>query len=349
MSDTPVVLGIETSCDETGLGVVAGTELRSNVLASQVDIHARFGGVVPEVAARAHVEAMRHLAHRALSEAGVHQSDLDGIAATQGPGLVGALVVGFTFAKSLAWALGKPFIGVNHMEGHLFAPLLGDPGFRPAGRRLARLGWSQPGCPYEGLGRLRDPRRDHRRRGRRGPRQDRPIPRAWLPGRPGHRSGGRERRPDRHRLPPGLAGPAHTTSPSPVSRPHSSPTCGSTGTPAPSRRFRMWLLRCRRQLSTCWSPRRSTPSMPPASRWSAAGEGSWPTRRLRARLQEEADRARGHVVRPAPRSLHRQRRHDRRRRRPQTRPRRGQRLRRRRGCRALACVRAQSPSPSHRP
>ena len=100
MSDTPVVLGIETSCDETGLGVVAGTELRSNVLASQVDIHARFGGVVPEVAARAHVEAVRHLAHRALSEAGVHQSDLDGIAATQGPGLVGALVVGFTFAKS---------------------------------------------------------------------------------------------------------------------------------------------------------------------------------------------------------------------------------------------------------
>ena len=131
MSDTPVVLGIETSCDETGLGVVAGTELRSNVLASQVDIHARFGGVVPEVAARAHVEAVRHLAHRALSEAGVHQSDLDGVAATQGPGLVGALVVGFTFAKSLAWALGKPFIGVNHMEGHLFAPLLGDPVVAP--------------------------------------------------------------------------------------------------------------------------------------------------------------------------------------------------------------------------
>jgi N6-L-threonylcarbamoyladenine synthase len=131
VSDGPVVLGIETSCDETGLGVVAGTELRANVLASQVDIHARFGGVVPEVAARAHVEAVRHLAHRALSEAGVHQADLDGVAATQGPGLIGALVVGFTFAKSLAWALGKPFIGVNHMEGHLFAPLLGDRGFSP--------------------------------------------------------------------------------------------------------------------------------------------------------------------------------------------------------------------------
>lgn len=131
MSDSPVVLGIETSCDETGLGVVAGTELRANVLASQVDLHARFGGVVPEVAARAHVESIRHLAHRALSEAGVHQADLDGVAATQGPGLVGALVVGFTFAKSLAWALRKPFIGVNHMEGHLFAPLLGDPAYAP--------------------------------------------------------------------------------------------------------------------------------------------------------------------------------------------------------------------------
>lgn len=131
MSGGPVVLGIETSCDETGLGVVEGTRLRANVLASQVDIHARFGGVVPEVAARAHVESVRHLAHRALSEAGVHQADLDGIAATRGPGLVGALVVGFTFAKSLAWALGKPFIGVNHMEGHLFAPLLGDPAFTP--------------------------------------------------------------------------------------------------------------------------------------------------------------------------------------------------------------------------
>ncbi|NNF11095.1 MAG: tRNA (adenosine(37)-N6)-threonylcarbamoyltransferase complex transferase subunit TsaD [Acidimicrobiia bacterium] len=131
MSDGPVVLGIETSCDETGLGVVAGTELRANVLASQVDLHARFGGVVPEVAARAHVESVRHLAHRALAEAGVHQADLGGVAATQGPGLVGALVVGFTFAKSLAWALGKPFIGVNHMEGHLFAPLLGDPEFAP--------------------------------------------------------------------------------------------------------------------------------------------------------------------------------------------------------------------------
>ncbi len=125
------VLGIETSCDETGIGVVSGTSLLSNVLASQVDQHARFGGVVPEVAARAHVEAIRHLTHRALAQAGVHQTDLDGVAATRGPGLVGALVVGYAFAKSLAWALGKPFVGINHLEGHLLAPLLSNPGFEP--------------------------------------------------------------------------------------------------------------------------------------------------------------------------------------------------------------------------
>lgn len=130
-SNGPVVLGIETSCDETGIGVVDGTSLLSNVLASQVDQHARFGGVVPEVAARAHVEAIRHLTHRALSQAGIHQTDLDGVAATRGPGLVGALVVGYAFAKSLAWALGKPFIGINHLEGHLLAPMLSNPGFEP--------------------------------------------------------------------------------------------------------------------------------------------------------------------------------------------------------------------------
>ena len=130
-TDGLVVLGIETSCDETGVGVVAGTSLLANILASQVDQHARFGGVVPEVAARAHVEAIRHLTHRALAQAGVHQSDLDGVAATRGPGLVGARGVGYTFAKSLAWALGKPFIGVNHLEGHLLAPILTDAAFEP--------------------------------------------------------------------------------------------------------------------------------------------------------------------------------------------------------------------------
>ncbi|MCJ7725953.1 MAG: tRNA (adenosine(37)-N6)-threonylcarbamoyltransferase complex transferase subunit TsaD [Acidimicrobiia bacterium] len=131
MTDTPVILGIETSCDETAVAVVRGYEVLSNVLASQVDAHARFGGVVPEVAARAHVEAIRALTHRALADAGIHPMDLDAVAATRGPGLAGALLVGFSYGKALAWALGKPFLGIDHMEGHLFAPRLADPAYGP--------------------------------------------------------------------------------------------------------------------------------------------------------------------------------------------------------------------------
>ena len=127
----PLVLAFETSCDETAVAVVRGQEVLSNVLSSQVDLHARFGGVVPEVAARAHVEAIRSLTHRALSEAGVHPDDLDGVAATQGPGLVGSLLVGFSYAKAMAWARRIPFVGVDHMEGHLFAPRLEFADFQP--------------------------------------------------------------------------------------------------------------------------------------------------------------------------------------------------------------------------
>ena len=127
----PLVLGIETSCDETGVAVVEGFEVRSSVLASQTEIHARFGGVVPEVAARAHVEAIRPLVHQALAEAGIYSDQLDAIAATRGPGLIGALMVGFAFGKSLAWSLGKPFYGIDHMEGHLFAPRLEFEAYRP--------------------------------------------------------------------------------------------------------------------------------------------------------------------------------------------------------------------------
>lgn len=131
MTQAPAILGIETSCDETAVAVVRGYEVLSNVLASQVDIHARFGGVVPEVAARAHVEAIRSLTHRALAEAGMHQVDLDAIAATRGPGLAGSLMVGFSYGKALAWALDKPFLGIDHMEGHLFAPRLDDDDYGP--------------------------------------------------------------------------------------------------------------------------------------------------------------------------------------------------------------------------
>jgi N6-L-threonylcarbamoyladenine synthase len=127
----PLILAFETSCDETAVAVVRGTEILSNVLSSQVDLHARFGGVVPEVAARAHVEAIRPLTHRALSQAGVHPDDLDGVAATNGPGLIGALLVGHSFAKATAWARQLPFVGIDHMEGHLMAPRLQFEEFEP--------------------------------------------------------------------------------------------------------------------------------------------------------------------------------------------------------------------------
>ncbi len=126
-----MILGVETSCDETGVAVVEGFTVRSSVLASQTEAHARFGGVVPEVAARAHVEAIRPLVHLALRRAGIHSDELDAVAATQGPGLAGALMVGFSFAKALAWGLGKPFIGIDHMEGHLFAPRLEHEDYEP--------------------------------------------------------------------------------------------------------------------------------------------------------------------------------------------------------------------------
>jgi tRNA N6-adenosine threonylcarbamoyltransferase len=127
----PLVLGIETSCDETGVAVLDGMSVRSSVLSSQVEIHARFGGVVPEVAARAHVEAIRPLVHQAITMAGVHPDELDAVAVTQGPGLVGALMVGYSFAKALAYSLGKPLYGIDHMEGHLFAPRLSFDGYEP--------------------------------------------------------------------------------------------------------------------------------------------------------------------------------------------------------------------------
>ena len=130
-SDAPLILGIETSCDETGVAVLQGLEIRSSVLASQTDAHARFGGVVPEVAARAHVEAIRPLVHLALARAEIHSDQLDAVAATRGPGLAGALMVGFSFGKALAWSLDRPFVGVDHMEGHLFAPRLEDADYAP--------------------------------------------------------------------------------------------------------------------------------------------------------------------------------------------------------------------------
>jgi N6-L-threonylcarbamoyladenine synthase len=118
------VLGIETSCDETGVAVVEDDHVLSNVLGTQADLHARFGGVVPEVAARAHVRALTPLLEEALERAGTRFSDLDGVAVTVGPGLVGALLVGIAGAKAVALASGAAFVGVNHLEGHIWANFL---------------------------------------------------------------------------------------------------------------------------------------------------------------------------------------------------------------------------------
>jgi len=113
------VLGIETSCDETGVGIVRGQTLLVDAVASSVELHARFGGVVPEVASRAHLEAMVPTIERACREAGIRLDDLDAIAVTAGPGLAGALLVGVAAAKSLAVAVGKPLYGVNHLAAHV--------------------------------------------------------------------------------------------------------------------------------------------------------------------------------------------------------------------------------------
>lgn len=116
------ILAIESSCDETSAAVVVnGREVLSNVISSQIDIHTKFGGVVPEVASRKHVEVISVVVQEALDKAGVTLKDIDAIGVTYGPGLVGALLVGLQYAKGLAYSLGKPLIGVNHIEGHISA------------------------------------------------------------------------------------------------------------------------------------------------------------------------------------------------------------------------------------
>ena len=124
MSAEPLVLGIETSCDETGIGIVRGRTLLADAVASSVEDHARFGGVVPEVASRAHLEAMVPTVHRALATAGVQLADLDAIAVTAGPGLAGALLVGVAAAKAYALALELPLFGVNHLAAHVAVDVL---------------------------------------------------------------------------------------------------------------------------------------------------------------------------------------------------------------------------------
>src|ERR1700690_141997 len=170
MPDT-FILGIESSCDETGAAVVrSGETILSNVVASQIATHQPYGGVVPELASREHLKAMVPVVRQALAEAGQTYQSVDAIAVTQGPGLAGALLVGISFAKALAFALDKPLIAVNHLEGHIHAVLLeqrqsgeGELNFPvlalvvsggPTHLYLARQG--EKGWSYENIGHTRD-------------------------------------------------------------------------------------------------------------------------------------------------------------------------------------------------
>jgi N6-L-threonylcarbamoyladenine synthase len=124
MSKELVILGFETSCDETAVAIMRGDDLVVNTISSQVEIHEKFGGVVPEVASRAHAEMIRNIFHNSLNAANLQISDIDVVATTDGPGLVGSLVVGYNFARSISWSIDKPLLTVDHMVGHLAAPLI---------------------------------------------------------------------------------------------------------------------------------------------------------------------------------------------------------------------------------
>ncbi len=122
------ILGIESSCDETGAAIVKdGKTMRSNIVASQIDLHAEYGGIFPEVASRAHAEAISPVVEQAMTDAGIGYDQLDAIAVTRGPGLVGSLLVGINYAKGVALATGKPLLGINHLEGHVYSLWLTQP------------------------------------------------------------------------------------------------------------------------------------------------------------------------------------------------------------------------------
>lgn len=128
IDNSTVVLGIESSCDETAAAIVmGGNDVLSSVVSSQIDIHAKFGGVVPEVASRAHLELMQPVINEAIKLAGIGPERINAVATTIGPGLIGALLVGVSAGKAMAYGLGVPFIGVNHLEAHLYAALLEEP------------------------------------------------------------------------------------------------------------------------------------------------------------------------------------------------------------------------------
>jgi N6-L-threonylcarbamoyladenine synthase len=158
-----LVLGIESSCDETAAALVEdGHVVLSNIVASQVETHREFGGVVPELASREHLRNIGYVVLRAFQDAGKTYEDIDGIAVTQGPGLIGSLLVGLSFAKAMAFSLGKPLVPVNHIEGHIFSVFLENPGIAypilalvVSGGHTSLISASAPGR-YELIGRTRD-------------------------------------------------------------------------------------------------------------------------------------------------------------------------------------------------
>ena len=158
-----LVLGIESSCDETSVAIVKnGREVLSNVIDTQIKIHERFGGVVPEIASRNHIEAISRVAKKALEDANKTFEDIDVIAPTYGPGLVGALLVGVSYARGLAFALNKPLVGVNHLEGHISANYITHPDLEPPFLCMLTSGgntqivYVKDYCEMEVLGKTRD-------------------------------------------------------------------------------------------------------------------------------------------------------------------------------------------------
>ena len=158
-----IVLGIESSCDETSVAVVKnGREVLSNIIDTQIKIHEQYGGVVPEIASRNHIEAISRVAKKALEDAKINFNDIDVIAPTYGPGLVGALLVGVSYARGLAFALNKPLVGVNHLEGHIAANYITHPDLEPPFLCMLTSGgntqivYVKDYCEMEVLGRTRD-------------------------------------------------------------------------------------------------------------------------------------------------------------------------------------------------
>lgn len=158
-----LVLGIESSCDETSVAVVKnGREVLSNIIDTQIKIHEQFGGVVPEIASRNHIEAISRVTKLALEQANVKLEDIDVIAPTYGPGLVGALLVGVSYGRGLAYALNKPLVGVNHLEGHISANYITHPDLEPPFLCMLTSGgntqivYVKDYCDMEVLGRTRD-------------------------------------------------------------------------------------------------------------------------------------------------------------------------------------------------